>query len=642
MKKVISIIVFACMVFGLWPISAFATETGHTHSWSGGWTANDTHHWHACIADGCTITSDAECSGYEAHDFSTYPYRCTVCEFSPGHEHYGGKATCEYPARCEGCGATYGEKDPNNHQIPEGFGEKIDSSSHKIMCSCGYVFVASEPHDFTPWDTNKDGTQERWCMDCLYAEMRTPQHSHSYSKATCIAPAICSCGSTTGEIDPSNHTGGTEIKNASEATYVADGYTGDTYCKGCGAKISNGEIVPKLKFVPTKIDEDAGVEDVAFQPSQWAVIPEDASLVVSNQKMGIDPIISILKPDTNISANHYGASVLRDAIYTHTNGTEYRSGEFVMIDEQEYCIGRYSGSGSVLPVISLSDGIMREYNMERLQFEETEGFQTNIQQTDDELIRIDGVLYSAPVSYTDANGSQSKVLYHEGKPAGMINDAGVSLYDDLTPTKVPTTGSRFLGTVTPDAEVNGFGLSVGKKYDVYLVGANDIQLLSGSGAPLFTEPGDARYEIGTVTQTFALDALDPLSSVFNNKIGAHYVAMHFGEEDPETWNVEDLDFGKVDLSSNGHQLSVAYLAYHFSPFVVYAFTEAQELEIKVITSNTSGVSDVGGADASDVTIPSDDHTWLWITISAFIAIGAVVFVVYAKKRKAVKEKTVKE
>ena len=631
MKKVISLIVTVCMVFGLLPMSAFAAGTDHTHSWASGWTANDTHHWHACTADGCTITSDSECSGYGTHDFSTYPYRCTVCEFSQGHEHYGGKATCEYPARCEGCGATYGEKDPNNHQIPEGFGEKIDSSSHKIMCSCGYVFAASEPHDFTPWDTNKDGTQERWCQVCLYAETRNSQHSHSYSKATCVAPATCSCGSTTGEKDPSNHTGGTEIKNASDATDAADGYTGDTYCKGCGTKIARGEIIPKLKAVSVKIGKDAGVEDVAFQPAEWVVIPEDASLAVNKQEMGLDPIRSILKPDTDISVNHYGASVLRDALYTHSDGTEYRSGELVMIDDQKYCIGQYSGSGSVLPVISLSDGMMREYNMEKLQFEETEGFQTNIQQTD-EMIRIDGVLYSTPVSYTDANGSQTKVLYHEGKPAGMINDAGVSLYEDLTPANVPTTGSRFLGTVTPEAEVNGFGLSVGKKYDVYMVGAQDIQLVSGAGDPLWIQDGDSR-ELGTVTQTFALS----LTSVPFASAQTHYVALHFAGEELTAYDMVDMDIGQISLSSDGQQLGVTYLVNHFSPFVVYAFTEAQEPEIKVITSNTSDASDVGGADASGVTVSSDDHTWLWIAISAFVVIGAVVIVVYTKKRKAAKD-----
>lgn len=297
MKKAISLAITLCMVIGLMPMSALATETGHTHSWSSGWTANDTHHWHDCTADGCTITSESECNGYGAHDFSQYPYRCTTCGFSSAHEHYGGNATCEYNATCEGCGTVYGDTNPNNHQIPEGYGEKIDSTSHKIMCSCGHVFVASEPHNFTSWSKNSDGTEERWCENCLYAETRNAQHTHSYSKATCVAPATCSCGSTTGEKDSSNHTGGTEIKNAVNATYDTEGYTGDTYCKGCGAKIATSTAVAKLSTVDVMIDEDVGLESVTFQPSEGITIPDDASLVVKQQRVGLDSLLSLLETD---------------------------------------------------------------------------------------------------------------------------------------------------------------------------------------------------------------------------------------------------------------------------------------------------------------------------------------------------------
>ena len=636
-KKIGAMLICLCMLVGLFPTSAYAVGEEHTHSWSSGWTASDTHHWHDCTQDGCTITSEAECSGYGAHDFSQYPYRCTVCEFSPGHEHYGGTATCEYQARCEGCGASYGDTNPDNHQIPEGFGEMIDESSHKIMCGCGYVFIASEPHNFTEWDTNSDGTEERWCGDCFYAETRTPQHSHSYSKATCTAPATCSCGSTTGEKDLSNHTGGTEIKNAVDATYEAEGYTGDTYCMGCGAKTVSGEIVPKLEFLSVKIDKDAGVDNVTFQPAEWVVIPEDASLVVGPQELGIDPIISLLEPERSIPEYHFGASVLRDALYTHFDGTEYRFGEYVMIDDQKFCIGQYSGCGSVLPVIDLSTGIMCEYNMETLMFEESDGFQTNIQQTDDEWIRIDGVLYSSPFSYTDSDGSQKQALYYEGKPAGMINDAGVSLYSDLTPTNVPTTGSRFLGTVMPDRSLEGFGLSVGAEYDVYLVGANDIQLLSGSGEPLFTTSDESQGKIGTITQAFSVESLDLSPSLFADA-DTKYVAVHLPADNFISPSLIDIDFGEVSISLDTQQLGVTFHANHFSPFVVYAFVEAQEPEIKVITSNTSSISDVGntddsGVDDSNTTIPDDSGNWNWPVVAGVALVLAAAIMVFCLKKR---------
>lgn len=46
-------------------------------------------------------------------------------------------------------------------------------------------------------------------------------------------------------IDPTNHAGGTEVRNAVEATYESEGYTGDTYCLGCNTKIADGTTIPK-------------------------------------------------------------------------------------------------------------------------------------------------------------------------------------------------------------------------------------------------------------------------------------------------------------------------------------------------------------------------------------------------------------
>ncbi len=45
--------------------------------------------------------------------------------------------------------------------------------------------------------------------------------------------------------NPNNHTGGTEIRNAVEASCSQEGYTGDMYCKGCGVKLASGEKIEK-------------------------------------------------------------------------------------------------------------------------------------------------------------------------------------------------------------------------------------------------------------------------------------------------------------------------------------------------------------------------------------------------------------
>ena len=75
------------------------------------------------------------------------------------------------------------------------------------------------------------------------------------SKASCNSKAVyyknCSVcghiGSETfeyGELDADNH-GETEIRNAKAATCTEDGYSGDTYCKDCGEKLSSGTVITK-------------------------------------------------------------------------------------------------------------------------------------------------------------------------------------------------------------------------------------------------------------------------------------------------------------------------------------------------------------------------------------------------------------
>ena len=45
-------------------------------------------------------------------------------------------------------------------------------------------------------------------------------------------------------LDPNNHEGETEVRDAVGATCTAAGYTGDTYCLGCGEKIAEGTATP--------------------------------------------------------------------------------------------------------------------------------------------------------------------------------------------------------------------------------------------------------------------------------------------------------------------------------------------------------------------------------------------------------------
>ena len=64
-----------------------------------------------------------------------------------------------------------------------------------------------------------------------------------------------------------------ELKNAVEATFDADGYTGDKYCSVCGAKSEDGTVIPAGKYIrvsqatmePSAITDQLTVNDLVFK-----------------------------------------------------------------------------------------------------------------------------------------------------------------------------------------------------------------------------------------------------------------------------------------------------------------------------------------------------------------------------------------
>lgn len=92
-------------------------------------------------------------------------------------------------------------------------------------------------------------TGDTVCLDCddtIASGTVTSKVSCSGGTATCKSPALCStCGNPHGNINPNNHSGGTEVRGTIPATETEDGYTGDTYCLGCGEMIKAGSVIPK-------------------------------------------------------------------------------------------------------------------------------------------------------------------------------------------------------------------------------------------------------------------------------------------------------------------------------------------------------------------------------------------------------------
>ena len=96
--------------------------------------------------------------------------------------------------------------------------------------------------------TENGYTGDTYCKDCgdkLESGKVIPAAGHKGGTATCKDKAVCEvCQQPYGELDKNNHTGGTEVKDAKDATCTENGYTGDTCCKGCGAKLESGKVIP--------------------------------------------------------------------------------------------------------------------------------------------------------------------------------------------------------------------------------------------------------------------------------------------------------------------------------------------------------------------------------------------------------------
>ena len=235
------------------------------HNLNSTWSSDSFSHWHECSI----------CKGKEDIAAHTYDQK-TVDE-----QYKASPATClsvtTYYMSCV-CGAKgadtfeIGGLDPANHSGTLDPDWKSNDTNHwkEYSCCgvhaeeaahtpgpaatedapqtctvCGYELAPTlaHTHDWGAWISNGDGTHTRTCSK---DSSHTEKESCSGGTATCQSSAICSvCNTAYGGKDMTNHTGGTEVRGSVEATTSTEGYTGDTYCKGCDTKLAVGKTIPK-------------------------------------------------------------------------------------------------------------------------------------------------------------------------------------------------------------------------------------------------------------------------------------------------------------------------------------------------------------------------------------------------------------
>ena len=254
------------------PVSAIISQNSSTanlvvckHNLTQTWSSDSFSHWHECSI----------CKGKGAIVGHTYDQQVqtTAYEKSP--------ATClsgtTYYTSCV-CGAKgadtfeVGDKNPANHSGTLNNDWKSSDTNHwkeyaccrahaeeaahtpgpaatedapQLCTVCSYELAPAleHTHVWGAWISNGDGTHTRTCAK---DSSHTEKESCSGGIATCQSSAICStCNTAYGAKDMTNHTGGTEVRGSVEATTSTEGYTGDTYCKGCNTKLADGQTIPK-------------------------------------------------------------------------------------------------------------------------------------------------------------------------------------------------------------------------------------------------------------------------------------------------------------------------------------------------------------------------------------------------------------
>lgn len=235
------------------------------HNWNSTWRSDSYSHWHECSI--CKGKGDIAAHTYD-QQVKTKAYEKSSATCLSGTTYY---MSCV----CGAKGADtfeIGDKDPDNHSGILNNDWKSNDTNHwkeysccrahaeeaahtpgpaatedapQLCTVCSYELAPAleHTHDWGAWISKGDGTHTRTCAK---DSSHTETNACSGGIATCQNSAICStCNTAYGAKDMTNHTGGTEVRGSVEATTSTEGYTGDTYCKGCNTKLADGKTIPK-------------------------------------------------------------------------------------------------------------------------------------------------------------------------------------------------------------------------------------------------------------------------------------------------------------------------------------------------------------------------------------------------------------
>lgn len=103
--------------------------------------------------------------------------------------------------------------------------------------------------------------------------------------------------------DLSNHVGGTTLKKESAPTCTEDGYTGDTYCKGCHIKLVSGVTVPAHHTLNQVQETPATCHDTGVK-EHWHCITCDKSFSDAEATQELSDLFLPIAPTNHDGGTH--------------------------------------------------------------------------------------------------------------------------------------------------------------------------------------------------------------------------------------------------------------------------------------------------------------------------------------------------
>lgn len=292
------------------------------HDFTGGtWQTDADHHWKKCSR--CDVTDTESPHEWNSGKVTTQPtcttagqktYTCTVCSATKvetldalGHNFakYDAKAaTCTEIGwntyfTCTNCNyTTYKEiaalgHDKVSHKGKAATCTEKGWNAYDTCSRCDYTTykeIAALGHDFTS-NTWQSDAHRHWkkCSRCKAAGKKT---QHTGGTATCKDRAVCTtCSKAYGTLDAKHHVGGTEIRDMVEPTTKKAGHTGNSYCKGCNTKLSDGTVIPVISNLSTGKKSDLATALKAMEK----FLNSHGSNYTANQKKQLIANINAIK-----------------------------------------------------------------------------------------------------------------------------------------------------------------------------------------------------------------------------------------------------------------------------------------------------------------------------------------------------------